>query len=141
VASAPYYRSAQLRFGCTGCGDCCTGSSDDCVAVDREEQERIRAYLGLSRAWFRRRYVESVEGQFESLVGRPGGGCVFLDAEKRCGIYPVRPRQCRTYPFWPELVSSESAWRREARRCEGIGQGEIVPIARIEASLRLLRGR
>jgi len=31
-----------------------------------------------------------------------GFQCVFLEiAPKiRCGIYPVRPLQCRTFPFW-----------------------------------------
>ncbi len=28
--------------------------------------------------------------------------CLFFDKEKNgCGIYPVRPEQCRTFPFWP----------------------------------------
>lgn len=26
--------------------------------------------------------------------------CVFLLPEKGCLIYPVRPIQCRTFPFW-----------------------------------------
>lgn len=140
MASTRYYRRKRLRFSCTGCGDCCTGTTDDCVAVDREEQKRIQKHLGISWAWFRRRYVERVMGQFDSLVSRPDGACVFLDDEKRCGIYPVRPAQCRTYPFWPEIVFHESAWKREARKCEGIGHGDFVPITRIEAALRRMRG-
>ena len=27
--------------------------------------------------------------------------CVFLTKTKKCSIYPVRPLQCLTYPFWP----------------------------------------
>ena len=64
-----------------------------------------------------------------------GGRCVFLSPDNRCRIYAVRPLQCRTYPYWPETLSSRAAWRREARRCEGIGQGEVIPLARVRASL------
>lgn len=141
MAPTRFHHQRRLRFACTGCGDCCTGTSDDCVVVGDDEQERIRAYLGVSRAWFRRRYVERVEDRFDGLKSRAGGTCVFLDGAKRCRVYPVRPRQCRTYPFWPEIVASERTWRREARRCEGIDRGEVVPLARVEASLRLLRAR
>ena len=40
-----------------------------------------------------------------------------------CGIYPVRPLQCRTWPFWPENLINESAWKRAARGCPGMDRG------------------
>lgn len=39
---------------------------------------------------------------------------------KSCSIYSVRPAQCRTYPFWPEIVQSPHHWAAESARCEGI---------------------
>lgn len=46
-----------------------------------------------------------------------GPGCVFLDNETNfCKIYPVRPIQCSTYPFWPEIMESEKHWNSEVRR-------------------------
>lgn len=30
------------------------------------------------------------------------------------------PMQCRTYPFWPEPLTSRHDWEAEALRCEGI---------------------
>ncbi len=124
-----------MRFECTGCGKCCTGRGDYYIAVSRKEQERIRRFLGISWSWFRRRYVFRYDDETESLSMERDGRCVFLSADKRCGIYRVRPLQCRYYPFWPELVRSRSAWMSEARRCEGIGRGGIIPLARIEALL------
>ena len=135
----PFYRRKQLRFACTGCGACCTGTADDYVVVDPSEQEKIRVYLGISRRWFRRRYVVDVDEQTEGLGGGADGNCVFLDDNMRCRVYPVRPRQCRTYPFWPEIVRSERTWRREARRCEGIGCGATIPLKRIETALKKVR--
>src|SRR5687768_2223484 len=39
---------------------------------------------------------------------------------KVCSVYPVRPLQCRTWPFWPENLSSEKAWDHAAKRCHGM---------------------
>jgi Fe-S-cluster containining protein len=62
--------------------------------------------------------------------------CVFLAPEGRCRIYSARPQQCITYPFWPEVLATAKAWRREAKRCEGIGRGAVVPLHVIEDALR-----
>ena len=36
-----------------------------------------------------------------SLVEYANGDCVFFDSERRsCKVYALRPRQCRTWPFW-----------------------------------------
>jgi Fe-S-cluster containining protein len=59
------------------------------------------------------------------------GDCVFLGEGRRCRIYAVRPAQCRTYPFWPELETRQ-AWRDEARRCEGILLGKSKITVRAE---------
>ncbi len=133
-----YYHEHELRFRCTGCGACCTGSADDYVAVDGSEQEAIRRLLRISKPWFRRRYLIALDTGGKGLASKGDGRCVFLDAHNRCRVYPVRPRQCRSYPFWPEVVGSRSAWLAEARRCEGIGRGTSVPLRRIEAALKAL---
>lgn len=124
-----------LRFHCTGCGACCSGGPDYHVFLDDEEAEAIRRYLGLTTAWFKRRYLRRTPGGDRVLNNGGGGRCVFLTSENRCRIYAVRPLQCRTYPWWPETLTTPAAWRREASRCEGIGQGEVVPLARIRAAL------
>jgi hypothetical protein len=100
------------------------------IEVNREEQDQIQRHLGITRAWFRRRYLFRFDNETKSLrMNRKTGACVFLEAG-RCRIYPARPRQCRTYPWWPELMSC-TAWQREARRCEGIGRGPAIPLATI----------
>jgi len=116
---------AGIRFECTACGRCCTGGGEYVIEARPREQEAIRAWLGISRAWFRRRYLFRFDRETESLRMAPNGDCVFL-RDGRCGIYPVRPAQCRHYPFWPELVTRPWAWRAEARRCEGIGRGPRI---------------
>jgi len=130
----PSTKEAPRRFECTGCGDCCTGSPKNFwVEANRAEQARIAAHLGISLKWFRRRYlVHEDDGEGISMQG---GQCTFLDG-KRCRIYAVRPAQCRSYPLWPELLSSRRAWQAEAKRCEGIGRGAVIPIEKIRKLLK-----
>lgn len=131
-----FYEHASLHFECTQCGRCCIGGSEYHVFLRPAEAERIRAYLGLSRAWFRRRYLRRLaDGDLVAAAG-PQGRCVFLSAGGRCRVYGARPTQCRTYPFWAEVVRSRGSWEAEAQRCEGIGRGGAVPLERIRAALR-----
>jgi Fe-S-cluster containining protein len=132
-----YFEETALRFHCTGCGKCCSGDPDYYVFLTPREAEEIRRHLGLTPRWFKRRYLRRTS-QGELVINNQGGGrCVFLEKDNRCGVYAVRPVQCRTYPFWPEVVGSRAQWRREARRCEGMDNGRAVPVKRIRALLAL----
>ncbi|MHB8345835.1 MAG: YkgJ family cysteine cluster protein [Acidiferrobacterales bacterium] len=126
----------SLRFRCTGCGDCCTGGPDHYVEIRQGEKEAIRDFLGLSKRWFRRRYVVQVYDQMEGIRLGVDGRCPFLLDDHHCRVYPVRPLQCRTYPWWPELIQP-AAWKAEARRCEGIGRGPVIAPATIRRHLGL----
>jgi len=129
---------ANLRFECTGCGACCRGRGDYFVEVSRAEQRRIQRFLKISWRWFRRRYVVAYEDGSEGL--RWGKNrCAFLDRSDRCRIYSVRPTQCRTYPFWTEVVASRGNWRAAAKECEGIGRGAVIPLAQVRERLRRYR--
>ncbi len=130
----PFYRTQAIRFRCSETGRCCREDSEAYVFLSSAEVESIRAHLGLSRYAFRRAYLDRLEDEALVLRLDDQGGCCFLSA-RGCEIYPVRPRQCRSYPFWPEIMRSQAAWRAEARRCEGIGQGEVITPESIEAWL------
>lgn len=127
----------ELRFECSGCGGCCYGGEDAVIELDGQEMEKIRAYLGISRGWLRRRYLVSLGDGDMGVRIEAAGHCVFLDTrQRRCKIYAVRPAQCRSYPFWPEVLLTPGGWEREARRCEGIGRGKRLPVASIRRYLR-----
>jgi uncharacterized protein len=129
----PWYHDG-LCFSCTGCGDCCSGEPGY-VWVNRTEIKALAAAMNLEIAEFERRYLRTV-GNRKSILERPGGDCVLLDAEtRRCQVYEVRPRQCRTWPFWASNVESPAAWEETARRCRGCNQGRRVPLGKILAQM------
>ncbi len=126
---SPWY-VAGLAFECVGCGRCCAGPAEGYVWVTDEEIAAIAEHLDMSEEETRLKYVRRV-GRRHSLVERKDSkDCIFLTPDSRgeggrgCRIYPVRPTQCRTWPFWPHNVSSPDGWAVAGRRCPGINRGE-----------------
>jgi Fe-S-cluster containining protein len=124
-----------LRFKCTQCGKCCTGGPGY-VWVTLEEMEKIAATLNLSLEAFTKRYVRKVHTRFSLIEKKPNYDCVFLQ-DKQCTIYESRPKQCRTFPWWDENLSSEKAWKECSQQCEGINEeAPLVTLASIEKQRR-----
>jgi uncharacterized protein len=119
-----------LRFRCTQCGDCCTGS-EGYVWVNQQEVDSLAAACGMTAEDFERKHVRRV-GIRRSLKERANGDCVLLDAKtRRCTVYDVRPRQCRTWPFWDSNLRSPRAWAEAAEACPGCNKGDLVPLEQI----------
>ena len=117
-----------LRFECTQCGKCCwTRGEYSHVYMTDADVASLAAALGMPVAEARERFTFRDENGWTEL-DFTGGRCVMLDAETNlCKVYESRPTQCRTFPFWPELIR-RGAWTGEAKRiCEGVGNGRVVP--------------
>lgn len=88
---------------CETCqGNCCTGESGY-IWVSPEELTQIVRYLKMNEAAFINDYLLKIGYRFtlKEMPYENGFSCIFFDREhKRCGIYAVRPSQCRTFPFW-----------------------------------------
>ncbi|MEM7260477.1 MAG: YkgJ family cysteine cluster protein [Planctomycetota bacterium] len=122
-----------LEFSCTQCGKCCR--VEGYVWVDAEAVREIAAYLGLSDEEFGKRYVRRVKRR-HSLIEKPNLECIFWD--NGCTIYPVRPVQCRTFPFWRENLQNPDAWDEVTEECPGSGTGRRFTREEID---ELKRGR
>jgi len=126
----PWYQDG-LRFKCTACGDCCTGAPGY-VWVNKAEIEALAAELGMEVAKFERKYVRQI-GVRKSLKEFKNGDCVFFDGKTRkCKVYKVRPRQCRTWPFWDSNLRSPEAWAETCQACPGSGEGRLYQLAEIQ---------
>ncbi len=128
---APWYREG-LAFACTRCGACCTGAPGY-VWVDAGEIARLAEFRGESTEDFGRKFLRRV-GSRISLIERPGGDCIFWDRAVGCSVYPARPVQCRTWPFWPENIESPEDWEHVTGVCPGSGQGRVFSVEEIRAT-------
>lgn len=124
--SLPWYHEG-LCFECTQCGNCCTGAPG-VVWITEEELRAVADIRGLSIGEMRIQYTRLVGGRM-TLREFANGDCMFLDAHsRRCTIYPVRPAQCRTWPFWNSNLESPKTWERGQTVCPGMGTGELVSL-------------
>ena len=115
-----------LRFACQpGCTACC--EQKGFVYLTESDVIRAAEFLGISPAEFERKYVFRTRNRIRLRVPRDAS-CHFLTASG-CSIHPVKPTQCRIFPFWPELVESRREWQKTARSyCPGMNQGPLIQI-------------
>jgi len=134
MTQKPWY-SKGLRFTCSQCGNCCHNHGDHTrVYLARKDVAAIAEHLGLTPAAFLERHCTSEDGW--TLLRSDADACRFLDGEGRCTIYPVRPKQCATWPFWEENLE-RARWEEAARTCcPGMGTGELHPASEVERIAR-----
>lgn len=107
---------------CSSCGGhCCTGESGY-IWLKRREIEEISDFLDISVENFAIMYLKRVKHRYTLIEYRREEqndfACIFFDDKiKGCSIYPVRPLQCRTFPFWDHFKNSREEVEKE---CPGI---------------------
>jgi Fe-S-cluster containining protein len=134
--SEPWYKDG-LHFTCTMCGHCCTGEPGF-VWVDNADLSAIAVFLDEKIEELVARCTK-MGHRGRTLREKLNGDCIFYDREKGCTIYPVRPPQCRTWPFWESNVVTEEAWQQTCDICPGSGQGELIPAEEITRRLNVIR--
>ena len=87
------------EFRCLRCGKCCRWKG--LVKVTEAEADAIAAFLKMEP----RDFIETLtrlspDRTTLSLLEKEDGSCYFYDEELRCcRIQPVKPGQCRAFPF------------------------------------------
>ena len=118
MTESDWYKEG-LHFKCTECGKCCTGAPGY-VWVTREEIASMAAYLKVSIDDFVRKYIRQKDHRYALIEMRSRNyDCVFLH-DNRCSIYPVRPKQCCTFPWWKENLNTPESWKMAAEKCPGV---------------------
>jgi Fe-S-cluster containining protein len=143
----PWYAQG-LEFTCTQCGNCCTGGPGF-VWISDEEVQRLAIFLKITPEQAADKYCRDI-ANLRSLkeVKNAAGNydCIFLTEtpaapradgkvslpKRGCAIYPVRPLQCRTWPFWPENLRDRKTWDKVAKRCHGMNNGRVFSLKQIE---------
>jgi len=129
-------KPGAIRFECQpGCTNCC--DQQGYVYLTEDDLLRAARYTRMSPADFEARYVFRTK-RFLRLRKPRNSQCHFLNG-RGCAIHPAKPTQCRTFPFWPDLLADEDSWIETARYCPGIGKGDFVPLAEVERALEEMR--
>ena len=139
TASKAAWWSEGIRFQCQGSGKCCTSHGEfGFVFLTPEDRQRIAQHLGMKTAAFTRKHCARFNGAYHLKEDLQNPDCEFLDG-KRCGIYEARPAQCRTWPFWPEVMNAK-AWKKDVVVfCPGVGKGPVVSAAKIKEQMDLMQ--
>lgn len=130
----PWYQEG-LKFKCTGCGNCCTGAPGF-IWVSAVEMKEMAIFLNMPLDLFKRKYVRQRNNQYALIEKKSENhNCIFLK-DNKCQIYPVRPSQCKTFPWWKENLNSVESWKLAAQFCEGINeQSPCVSFEEIQSNL------
>ena len=94
---------------CQVCGaKCCRGESGN-VFISNDEVVRIASFLNISTSEFIDKFCRKVgyKLSLKELKYNNEYFCVFLENNK-CQIYPVRPSQCKIFPFWKEFKNNQN---------------------------------
>jgi len=121
----------SLPFDCTACGKCCKTKGS--VWMTPDETVGAADYLTMDLDAFIATYgsntLTNANGKtWVELTNNDRDACIFLDLDSnQCKIYPVRPVQCSTYPFWPDILESEQAWNSEVRLKDDEEESSTIP--------------
>ena len=128
--------AAGLHFECFKCGRCCSGPSEGYIWVTGPEIKLIAEFLDRSVNEIKKQFLKRVGLRTTIIEDAGTRDCVFLKYQKTgksCSIYPVRPAQCRTWPFWSSNLARPNDWNMAARKCPGINRGKYHSPEQIRA--------
>lgn len=133
----PFF-SSGLNFSCTRCSACCRYDAG-VVYLTHEDLEKLLKIMDMDRDSFIAvycRWVEDWKGrECLSLKEKANKDCILWD--NGCTVYTARPVQCRTFPFWENILSSKESWNMAADGCPGINSGRLYNEEEINGFLEI----
>jgi Fe-S-cluster containining protein len=122
-----------LKFECQRCSYCCR-HEPGFVFLSENDLNAMVKELDMSEEEFVTQYCTRVDiGFFKrlSLIEKKNHDCIFW-SEEGCRVYKARPLQCRSYPFWTQIVQDKDSWDEESLSCPGMGVGKTHSKEEIE---------
>ncbi len=135
LTPGPWWKDG-IRFECQGSGKCCVSRGEyGYVYLTLKDRQAMAKYFKIETRAFTKKYCEKDSSGLWKIADFTKA-CRFLK-DKQCGIYEARPTQCRTWPFWPEVMNARS-WNKEvAAYCPGVGKGRVWTKNEIQQQLTI----
>jgi uncharacterized protein len=128
-----WWKKEALKFECQpDCFKCCC--KPGVVYFDKDDVKRAAEFLDLSEQKFKQTFLKK-EGHYWMLEVEENSACLFLTPDG-CNIHPAKPKQCRTYPFWPEVMETKNNWELTSAFCPGMNKGPVIPTETINHLLK-----
>jgi Fe-S-cluster containining protein len=111
------------------------------VFLTQKDVMRLAAECQMKHAEFVKTYCRWIpwswgDGEGEerlSLKEKSNFDCVFW--KNGCTVYAARPLQCRTFPFWKNILSSPDSWALARTGCPGMNGGRRYSREEIDSIL------
>lgn len=131
----PAWWADGVRFQCQGSGNCCLSRGEyGFVFLTKEDRKRFADYFGESVAAWTRKNCDRTQGVWHLKEDPKREECMYLK-NNSCSVYKARPTQCRTWPFWPEVMNAKT-WNKEVRQfCPGVGKGPVISAEKIQEQM------
>ena len=118
-----------VKFSCQeGCGRCCDEPGGIVYLSPRDAERISQSHEMNVEDWLERDCRKTLDGRYV-LKSRPVDDvCIYLDENKQCSIYSVRPQQCAAFPWWGENLATERAWKKVKEECPGLTAEDAIVI-------------
>lgn len=134
MAKTPWWKQG-VNFECQGSGKCCISHGNfGFVFLTLKDRQKLAAHLGIETRKFTQQYCQKTNGYFHLTESPDQKECTFLK-NRQCSVYAARPTQCRTWPFWPEVMPVKKWTAEVAGFCPGVGKGKLIDSRKIKATL------
>lgn len=72
------------------------------VSVSRADIRRLAKFLGLTVPQFEAKHIVEKTRKGDKRIKSGYDTCQFLKANRMCGVYEARPKDCRGYVCWDQ---------------------------------------
>ena len=126
MTNSEYFFKNGLYFSCQRCSNCCR-LEPGYVYLSQNDLTKLLDWFSLEKDAFIAifcRWTPFYDGS-EVLTPKEKKNydCIFWD--NGCTIYPARPLQCTTFPFWDYVINDENSWNACSKDCPGINKGML----------------
>jgi len=112
----------NFDFKCIHCGHCCRNEGS--VFFTDSEIMDISDFMGINHREFKEQFLTFSSFGYAHHVLK-GEHCVFLK-NNLCSINSVKPKQCKTFPYWKEYISKDGKLKDFNRHCKGIMMKPVI---------------
>ena len=113
-----------LFFSCQRCSNCCR-LEPGYVYLSQNDLTKLLDWFSLEKDVFITdfcRWTPYYDGsEVLTLKEKKNYDCIFWN--NGCTVYPARPLQCTTFPFWDYIINDENSWNECSKDCPGINKG------------------